>query len=95
MEICLSESGLGCTLGLGTPKPLAGYGTECKVNVDVDLEPDSYDVVMDSSCGMQTVPTDLVDADVAHARSMPAHQHLTNWQGGRMGRGKNLSLIHI
>lgn len=32
------------------------YGTIYRVNVDDDLEPALYDVVIDSSCGVQAVP---------------------------------------
>lgn len=64
--------------------PWNGY----KVNEDEDLETASHDVVMDSSCCMQTVPAGFVDTGVPHARSMPAHQP-PHRQGERVGTDNN------
>lgn len=81
----MSGSGLGFMPRRGTPKT---FGNVYKVNEHEDPEPASHDVVMESSCGMQTVPAGRVDADVEHSRLMPTQQQPPN-QRERAGMGKN------
>lgn len=86
--------GIGTRFHAGTwdTEP-SGFGTVYKVE-DEDLEPVSQDVVMDSSCYMQTVPASLMDAAMMLARSRCRHKTSTNRHGARVGRGRNPGEAH-